>query len=641
MAAAPRVRAVIMREAPSPGNYGRAGLKIHPSRPVLGLACLAAAVAAVAALDACAPSGVGWSSYNGDLQSDRFSSLAAITPQNVADLREVCEAALGDDGAFQPGPLVIGDTIYLTTSHTTAAVGATDCSIRWQYQYSVQGNEPLPVNRGVAYLDGRLFRGTGDGWLLALDAKTGKELWRVQAADPKIAEYFSAAPIAWNGLVFLGPSGGDWGIQGRVAGFDAATGKEVWRFHTVPGPGEAGYETWQIPASAKRGGGGTWTSYTLDPATGELFVPVGNPAPAFRPDVRPGDDLYTDALVVLDARTGALKWYYQLDRNDAYDLDLGAAPALYTDAAGKRRVAVGSKDGYLYILDRDTHQLAAKTAITTVRRDAPVPSPEGTYACPGYDGGIEWNGPAYSASTNDIYVGSVDWCGIFSAGPVVYDPPKIYFGTASKFKPGDSKTGWVYAVNGSTGQVAWRYHAETPVLSGATPTAGGVLLSGESSGELLAFDAASGALLAKQNLGGSMGGGVITYAVGGKQYVATTAGNLSRSGLSAPGNNTPRLIVMTTGLPAAYQPVKVEAAPRVDATGARGEAIYNQFCVSCHGEKGAGGAGPSLRGIATRKSGDEIMNWIKNPAPPMPKLYPQPLSDTDVERVTDYLEHLG
>ena len=297
------------------------------------LAQLLFALSASLATVTLAAEDVPWPSYNGNLQSDRFSPLKLITPRNAQDLRPVCEVEVGDGGTFQPGLVVVGHVLYLTSIHTVLAVDAAECTVRWRYIYTPDQDEAMPANRGVAYLDGRLFRGTADGRVIALDAATGRELWRVKAAEPDKGELFSAAPLAWNGLVFIGPAG-DFASRGRIYAFDAATGKEVWRFHTVPASGEPGFETWHIPETADRGGGGTWTSYTLDPETRELFVSVGNPIPLFDIESRPGDNLYTNTMAVLDARTGKLKWHYQFNPNDAFDYDLAATPALYTDKAG-------------------------------------------------------------------------------------------------------------------------------------------------------------------------------------------------------------------------------------------------------------------------------------------------------------------
>src|SRR6267154_3760560 len=273
-----------------------------------------------------------WPVYNKTYDGQRFSTLAQINRGNLSSLKPVCAAELGDAGAFQAGPVVIGDTMYVTTANSTVAIDAVSCEVRWQNIYP--GEEPavFAVNRGVAYADGRLFRGTADGRLLCIDAATGRTVWTIKAADPSIGEFFSAAPITWKGLLYIGIAGSDWAVRGRMMAFDAATGGEKWRFYTIPEGVEAGAETWHRAEGVKIGGGGSWSSYTLDPRTGELFIPVGNPAPDLRSDLRVGANLYTNSLLVLDALDGKLRWYFQMTPNDGLDLDLGAAPALYMDA---------------------------------------------------------------------------------------------------------------------------------------------------------------------------------------------------------------------------------------------------------------------------------------------------------------------
>ena len=586
-----------------------------------------------------------WPGYGNGYDSQRFSPLTRITVQNAPTMKAVCEIGLGDDGAFQSGLIMIDDTLYVTTSHTTVALNASDCSARWRHVYAPEEDEVYAVNRGVAYLNGRLFRGTSDGRLLALDAKTGKEVWRVKAADPAEGEFFSAAPIAWNGLVFIGPAGSDWGIKGRVAAFDVNTGREKWQFNTIPTGNEAGAETWKIPDFAKRGGGGTWTSYTLDPASGELFIPVANPGPDFLPDSRPGDNLYTDSLVVLDARTGKLKWYYQLIPNDGFDWDLGAPPMLFSDDAGKQRVALGSKDGHVYVLDRATHRVLFKTEVTTIFNADKKPTPEGIRACPGALGGVEWNGPAFHPTTKTIFVGSVDWCMIFKSGisePFEPGARKLYYGTSGEFPPNEPKSGWITALDAATGAVKWRYHASAPVVAGVTPTAGGVVLGGDLAGDFFLLDADNGGLLHKENLSGALAGGIITYEIGAKQFVAATVGNIGR--LTFGNGGVPRLVVMTTGLDPSYQTRKfVIEQPELSARAsdpARGKTAYSQFCIACHGPQGEGvaGAGVPIQNESTRKDHAQLVAWIKDPLSPMPKLYPSPLADDDVEAISRYVE---
>ena len=233
-----------------------------------------------------------WPSYNRTLDGQRHSPLTQVTAANVGGLKPVCEMVMGEEGGFQTGPVVVGDTMFLTTAHTTVAMNAATCALIWRRIDPAQPNDPFPINRGVAYLDGRVYRGMPGGRLVALSSSTGQPVWDIEVADGGVGEFLSSAPIAWNGMVYIGLAGGDWGIRGAMMGYDAATGQERWKFYTIPMGNERGAETWKIPATAARGGGAMWTSYTLDTLAGELFVPVGNPSPDFTPDARPGDNLF-------------------------------------------------------------------------------------------------------------------------------------------------------------------------------------------------------------------------------------------------------------------------------------------------------------------------------------------------------------
>ncbi len=572
----------------------------------------------------------GWGGYNKALDGGRYVAANQIDTTNVTRLRPICELKLGEEGPFHAGPVVIGNTLFITTSHTTVAMSATDCVVQWRHVDTTGIQDPIVVNRGVAYMDGKVFRGMPGTRLAAFDAASGKVLWTKKIGDISVAEFVSSAPIAWDGLVFVGLAGSDWGIRGRMMAYDAETGEEKWRFNTIPMGSERGAETWHIPETAKRGGGGQWTTYTLDTQTGELFVPVANPAPDFTPDARPGDNLFTNSVVVLDAKTGALKWWYQATPRDGFDYDMGAAPILYRASDGRARVAAGSKDGYVHVVNRDDHSLAFKVPITTIKY-APKPTPEGVHACPGPLGGVEWNGPALDPRTNVIYVGSVDWCATFTSDEPEYIAGQTYMGTAYEGDPTEESKGWVTAFDGNTGRILWKYNTPLPVVAGVTPTAGGLLFTGDLGGMFYAFNKNTGQLLHRINVGGAIAGGVISYVVDNKQYVATTSGNISRSTFQTAGS--PRLVIMSVDAPMGM----MISLPEIAASaGQNPQQLFVQYCSSCHGTNGEGGGnGPALPGA--RRDVNAIAEFIKNPNPPMPRFFPSPLDEATVQSMAEYV----
>lgn len=475
-----------------------------------------------------------WLTYNRTLEGNRGSPLAEIDTSNVARLHPICTFELGQRSAFQTGPIVVGGTMYLTTAEHTYAIDAATCGLRWKhtYEYHPRPDFDLKVNRGVAYDNGRLFRGSNDGRLYALDARTGKALWNVIAGDVTKGETFPAAPIAWGGLVFIGNAGGDnFGVTGRMMAFDADSGGRIWSFDLVPETGEAS-RTW--PPSTEvipKAGGATWTSYALDTIAGSVFLATGNAAPDFLDQVRPGSNLYTYSVVELDTRLGTLKSWRQLLERDNHDWDLAAAPSLITTARGRRLVVQGGKDGYLYAIERQTGQVRFRTPVTQFHNvDSPLTA-GGTRFCPGVNGGVEWNGPTYSREENAFFVNAIDWCTTVRIAPVSeLEGKKGLPWTGSSqlrhpFGVQDSTWGgWLTAVDAENGAVRWRYRSPTPLVAGITSTAGGLVFTGDLRGECLAFDAKTGALLWRHGLGRPIGGGMVTYQAGGKQLVAVAAG---------------------------------------------------------------------------------------------------------------------
>jgi alcohol dehydrogenase (cytochrome c) len=469
-----------------------------------------------------------WLMYNGSYTGDRFSTLKQITRENVSSLREVGRYALPETTSFQAGPVIAGKMLFVTTATSTYAVDATTAEPLWAHHYEPKSLGLGTGIRGAAYSDGRLYRGTPDAHLIALDAKTGKLLWDAAAFDTAKGEYIAAAPIVWEGRIYLGNAGSDVGAIGHIRAFSIKDGHRLWNFDVVPATG-AGSDTWPSDASRVRAGGGMYSSYALDAVNGSLYSPAGNPGPDFAGQYRTGDNLYTSSVLQLDARTGALRAHHQFGPHDVHDWDIAASPILFTSRAGRKMVAVGGKNGYLYGLDRQLSKVHYQVPVTAIENtDSPLTA-SGTRFCPGTQGGVNWFGPAYSPQQNAIYVNSIDWCTIIKLGGPADLQHKFgvpFLGSSNGFGDSDpaNRTGWLTAVDADTGKVLWKYHASQPLVAGVTPTAGGVVFTGDLDGNLLAFDAASGKLLMKANTGNPIGGGVSTYAVGGKQYVAVASG---------------------------------------------------------------------------------------------------------------------
>ena len=353
-----------------------------------------------------------WTTINKDYSSQRYVDLDQITPKNVGGLKESCEFQLNEASWFSSGLLIVDRTLFVDTMRATYAIDATTCALRWRtvLKFSVPANIN---NRGPAYMDGTIFRGTVDGRVVALDAKTGNILWDQQYADPKKGESFVAAPIAWKGKVFIGIAISDLGIQGRMLALDAKTGKEIWHFYTVPPGNQDAVQTWGGEMKRGVGGGGFWTSFSLDPATNELFIPVANPAPDFMVEIRPGENLYTDSVVSLNADTGKLNWYHQVTPKDDHDWDTSSPPTLYRSRRGKDMLAIADKTGFVTGIDRKTKAVVFHTPGTTILNNGPLPETP-TLTCPGLGGGSQFYGSAYQPEIGALYVGMVDWCSYYA-----------------------------------------------------------------------------------------------------------------------------------------------------------------------------------------------------------------------------------
>ena len=471
-------------------------------------------------------SSTGWPYHNHDLNGTRYSPLADIRADNVARLGVTCLYQVGTLENFVTGPVVHGATMYLTTPQLTIAIDARTCRERWRYRWAAQDQEQWPNNRGVAIGNGYVVRGTNDGYLLALDAGDGHLLWARQVALPAAGEVFTMPPLIVDDLIIIGPAGSENAIQGWVGAFRLADGAPVWRFNTVPRAGEPGFETWQHAANTPVGGGAVWSPLSVDLDRSEVYVPVTNPAPVLNAGQRPGANLYTDSLVALDLRTGRLRWYVQTLPNDDKDWDVTqVSPLLDVTVAGTVRhaVVVGGKDGIVRLYDRDSHELLHQTALgTRLNTDRPVTA-AGLHFCPGDLGGLQWNGPAWHPDFGLLFVPTVDWCTTARLGHGAdADAGKDAMGGTDTMD--DESHGYLTAIEAATGAIRWQYRSPKPMVAGVVATAGGLVFTGENTGDVVAFAADDGRVLYRFNAGGAMTAGVITYAVDGHQYVAVATG---------------------------------------------------------------------------------------------------------------------
>ena len=484
-----------------------------------------------------------WLYHNQNYQGTRYSELVEIDTSNANNLQQVCAYQLNTNATMQNGPIVYQGTMYVTNATHTAAINAATCQKIWSYDWEPKDRMVWGNNRGVAIRDGYVVRGTADGYLLALDSANGNLLWARQVADPWLGETFTMPPMIYEDMILIGPAGSENAISGWVGAFSIHDGQELWKFHTVPEAAAGGGETWGNPQNIPLGGGAVWTPLSMDLELGELYAAVTNPAPDLPAYLRPGENLYTNNIIALDVHTGELNWHKALVPNDDHDWDLTqVSPVLKVGVNNVSRdfVATVGKDGILRGLDKRTHEILYETPVTT-RLNAEVPvTQEGVFACPGVYGGVLWSGPAYHPGEKLLITPSIDYCAQFTAArddDVDYIPGQMYMGgTVSSDK--EAQTGWLTAIDVESGDVKWRYHSPTPMVAGVTTTAGGLVISGELTGNLLLVDASSGDVLHSIYTGAPVGGGIVTYEVEGRQYIATNSGNAMMTFRT--GNEVPR-----------------------------------------------------------------------------------------------------
>jgi len=509
-----------------------------------------AGVTNVIAEDLLAQVGPDWTSYNGDYTGRRYSSLHEISAANVSQLRASWVFHPGNSERLEATPLVVRGIMYVTSANDAFALDARTGRVLWHHQRALSAglldDAAAHKNRGVAAWENFVYMETDDAHLLCLDARSGGLRWDVAYAD-KVKHYgATSAPLVVKDEVIVGTSGGDSGVRGFLAAFDALTGKLKWRLWTIPAPGEFGSSSWPGD-SYLHGGGTTWMPGTYDPVLDTLYWTTSNPAPDFVGDSRPGDDLYTACVLAIDPGTGKLKWHFQFTPHDVFDYDANEAPVLVDipdmgDAKGEtRRLLVqADRNGFLYVLDRINgkflnaapfvQKLNWAKGVDAFGRpvvSGRIPTAEGTYICPGIDGATNWFSPSYNPDIGLFYVMALESCNLFFADPKPFVQGETYYDTGTKLPPDEHAQKVLLALSIPDGKTVWRYPqvGQGESWGGTLTTAGELVFFGDDAGSLEAVEARTGRALWHFNTGQTIYASPMSYAVDGVQYVAVSAGS--------------------------------------------------------------------------------------------------------------------
>ena len=548
---------------------------------VLALALSGSALAAASAqvpferLRGAAEEPQNWLTYSGGYFGQRYSELDQIAPDNVGDLELQWVYQAPVMGPWQASPIVVDGVMYLSQRpNDIVALDARTGRVYWIYRHPTSPDHLACCganNRGVAVLGDKVYMATLDAHVVAIDATTGTELWSVEVADMRLAYAFTLAPLAVEGKIIVGSTGGDQGIRGFIAALDAETGEEVWRFHTIPGPGEPGHETWEPcppdpetycdPEAWKHGGAAAWLTGSYDPELNLIYWGTGNPGPDYNREQRPGDNLYSCSVVALDADTGELRWHFQFTPADLYDYDSVQIPVLADITRNNTEFKVmlwANRNGFYYILDRATGRFLTGLPFVSVNwaeglddsgRPVETPQPPSSPTYPGLLGATNWYSPAYSPRTELFYVPAWEgYASVFAAVPQEYVAGRYFTGRTIDGFPRTynpvpdapvlpltrgpindwtevSGQGAILALDALTGEQRWKFELTDVITSGLLTTASDLLFTGLRSGYFQAHDAGTGDLLWKTSLGGQISNGPMTYAVDGRQYVAVISGH--------------------------------------------------------------------------------------------------------------------
>jgi alcohol dehydrogenase (cytochrome c) len=485
-----------------------------------------------------------WLTYYGAYDGQRYSTLDQINIENVKGLKPAWVFQYGTIGlqatpatySFEASPLVVDGVMYVAGwDGLVWAFDAATGELLWQYKHAIPLDAPLccgNVNRGVAVANGKVFVATANGHLLALDGVHGKRVWETVWCDVRAGESATLAPLVVKNMVLVGSSGAEYGVRGHIDAFNSETGKRIWRRYTVPKPGEPGSETWDKSSSWSRGGGTAWITGSYDPELNLVYWGTGNPGPDFDDTERPGRNLFTCSVLAFRPEDGNIKWHYQWTPHDVWDYD-GVNENILFDMDGRKVLAHFDKNGYLFVLDRQTGQFvrASRFAQATWGNIDPgngkvvvqkSPTREGVEIQPGPAGGKEWPHAAYSPRTGLLYVPVIEATGLFKSTRIEFREGLSYWGGEAKVV--GEHWGAVKAIDPKSGNEVWLAKNAHPMLASVLATAGDVIFTGKPTGEAVAFNAKTGELLWQFQTGSGIHSSPSTYSVNGKQYVAIPSG---------------------------------------------------------------------------------------------------------------------
>ncbi len=497
-----------------------------------------------------------WTTYGGNAWNQRYSTLAKISAANVGQLvpRMVFQTGITKLGSFENTPIVENGVMYVTTPYNTAI--AYDLKTHkqiWRYEHKLGTTIYCcgPNNRGVAIHGPHVYMGTLDGRLVAMDKSTGEVVWDIEVGDPAYGYSITHAPLVIGDNVIVGVSGGEYGIRGYVTAYNAVSGEQVWRWYSIPETGDdpvaknGWWGTWATHAETydlhrdvaqeqgdsakyadawKTGGGGVWMTPAYDKELNLIYVAVGNPSPDLDGGIRPGDDLFTDCVVAIDASTGKTKWYYQTVPHDVWDLD-AVSPPVVTKVGGKKVVVHAGKTAWVYVLDAATGKLVRKSDNFTPQENMfALPSAEGTRMLPGANGGEEWSPIAVDPTLGFAFTAGLHQPMNYITHSVGYETGRLWLGSAFVAIPGEEQYGLFSAVNLATGKIAWQNKVDQPMMGGSLATAGGVVFTGEGNGNFNAYDSKTGKLLWQFNGGAGCNSAPMSFEDGGEQFISVACG---------------------------------------------------------------------------------------------------------------------